>query len=212
LVALVAIVVAVLAMGRAGDAKRDAEAALAAGAGVPTPVVPTATGQPAATPTADEPQPDATATVGPQLPPINPEANYRMVAEKASVSMQAISCNEQYLDVDGPAVSNDEQSGSELAVTSCSGPESFQLTSDVVGSRMDSAAVGPLDCARATRTAPITDGALVPVRQGVVLCVLTSFAEANKTGITQKLALVEVTTVAKDGQAGVQVTTWDVPR
>jgi hypothetical protein len=213
LVAVVAVVVAVLAINRAGDAQRDAESALAAKAGGgASPAAPAPTDHPAGTPAAGGEQPGATATVGPPLPPINPEANYRMVAQKVSVSMQSISCQEQYLDVDGPQVSNDEQSGSELTITSCSGPESFELRPGMVGSRMDSAAVGPLDCARATRTAPIAEDVLVPVRQGVVLCVLTSFDEANKTGITQKLALVEVTAVGKDGLASIQVTTWDVPR
>lgn len=211
-IALVSIMVAVLALSRAGDARRDARAALAGATEGPTGAAPTATGQPAGAPTTDQTQPEATATDGEQLPPINPEANYRQVAQKVSVSMQAISCNEQYLDVDGPAVSNEEHRGSELSITACSGPESFQLLGDVVGSRMDSSAVGPRDCAQATRTSLIAKDALVPVRQGVVLCVLTSFDEADRTGISQKLALLEVTAVSKDGQASIQVTTWDVPR
>lgn len=48
----------------------------------------------------------------------------------------------------------------------------------------------------------------VPVRQGVVLCVITSGADARN----QKVVVFEVRAVSADWLVTVQVSAWNVPR
>lgn len=70
----------------------------------------------------------------------------------------------------------------------------------------------PQDCADKIRTAPIGLGAEIPVRQGLVLCITTSFQAARSRGDLQRMVLLEITGVGADKSVTVQVTAWDIPR
>jgi hypothetical protein len=66
------------------------------------------------------------------------------------------------------------------------------------------------ECARQIRTSPLGPRAGVPVRANLKLCVLTSLADAEQRGDTQKLILLEVTTLSDQGTAGLRATSWIV--
>lgn len=70
----------------------------------------------------------------------------------------------------------------------------------------------PQDCSDRIRRAPLGGEREVPIRQGAVLCVLTSFADAQVRGDEWRLARVEITGIGADGAVTVEVAAWNIPR
>ncbi len=64
------------------------------------------------------------------------------------------------------------------------------------------------DCEKQIRTSPLGPRAVVPVRKGLLLCVLTSLADARERDDTQKLVLLEVTGLSDRGTASLRATSW----
>ena len=62
----------------------------------------------------------------------------------------------------------------------------------------------------AARTAPVA-GIGIPVRQGTVVCLQTSFSYARSHGDPWRIVLVEVTGVGNDGTVTVQASAWNIP-
>ncbi len=67
------------------------------------------------------------------------------------------------------------------------------------------------DCDKQIRTSPLGPRAVVPVSKGLMLCVLTSPADARERDDTQKLVLLEVTGLSDRGTATLRATSWVVP-
>ncbi|MFY1649725.1 hypothetical protein ACN27J_02345 [Solwaraspora sp. WMMB762] len=58
---------------------------------------------------------------------------------------------------------------------------------------------------------PLGNDTPVPVRQGVVLCLVTSFEVAESRGDPRRMVLVEITGVAADGRVTIAATAWNIP-
>ena len=113
-----------------------------------------------------------------------------------------------FLDLDEPRV-NADGSISDLRYDSRCGDEPPQFTlapGAVGGSDVGDADVDGPGCAKAVRTSPLGAGVIVPVRKGLVLCVLTGTGTPPTTGV--RLVRVEVTETATDGRATVRATSW----
>jgi hypothetical protein len=67
------------------------------------------------------------------------------------------------------------------------------------------------DCEKQIRTKPLGPRAVVPVGKGLMLCVLTSLADARERDDTQKLVLLEVTGLSDRGTASLRATSWTIP-
>lgn len=210
LLALVSVVIALRATGRAQDALDRVDRIVTAGAGsaVPTtePSAPSnvVTDQPAAT---DEPS-----TVGPAAPPTEPAAKYTSAYSSETLQLQARCHYNLYLDLDDPRVLVNDGSTEDLMYTQgCTDASTFTLSPGVFGSTTDSPTVQPWECADRIRSAPIAPDLEVPARKGVVMCVLTSPSAARQQGIKQRIVVLEVTGEGKDGKIVLKVTAWNVP-
>lgn len=210
LIALVSIVIALRATGRARDVQDRLDQVLAGGAGSPAPNIETTA--PAGEVT-DEPAPtDAPSTVGPQAPPTEPEAKYTGAYTNQTLQLLARCDYDLYLDLDEPRVLLSQGSTDDLVFTQgCADASTFSLASGTLGSITDSPAIQPWECADRIRSSPIAQNLAVPARKGVVLCVLTSLSAAREQGIKQRMVVIEVTGEGKDGKIVVRATAWDVP-
>jgi hypothetical protein len=70
----------------------------------------------------------------------------------------------------------------------------------------------PQDCADKIRRAPVADNGRIPARQGLDVCVITSFAAAQQRGDLRRMVLMEVSGVAADGSVTLQLSAWTIPR
>jgi hypothetical protein len=210
LLALVSIVIALRATGRAQDAQDRLDRVLAGGVGNPVPTTeppaPTSEATDESTPT------DAPSTVGPEAPPTAPAAKYTSAYTNQTLQLQA-SCNYNlYIDLDDPRVLVSQGSKDDLTYTQgCADPSTFSLSSGVLGSTTDSPTIQPWECADRIRSSPIALNLDIPARKGVVLCVLTSQSAAQEQGIKQRMVVLEVTGEGKDGKVVVKATAWNVP-
>ncbi|GGQ53813.1 hypothetical protein [Couchioplanes azureus] len=113
-----------------------------------------------------------------------------------------------FLDLDEPRV-NAAGPISDLRYDSRCGDEAPQLTlapGAVGGSDVGDAVVDGPGCAKAVRTSPLGGGLIVPVRTGLVMCVLTGTG-TPPTAAT-RLVRVQVDQVSKDGTASLRATAW----
>jgi hypothetical protein len=194
--ALLATAVAAVALFRANDAQSRADRALA---GVPS---------------ADS----GNRPVGPSGPsggatPIqtstpNPGAAFVPVYLAESLKLQASECGFVGVDLDRPQVAAGEF---ELRFRGPCADNVVRLETLVVASVASSSDVTPEECTDLIRRAPL-GVSQVTVSKGLVLCLRTSADEAQRQGIPQKLAVLEVVSVADDGTTEVRVTAWSVPR
>ncbi|MEV6596004.1 hypothetical protein AB0M36_03965 [Actinoplanes sp. NPDC051346] len=113
-----------------------------------------------------------------------------------------------FLDLDEPRV-NAAGPVSDLRYDSRCGDQAPQLTlapGAVGGSDVGDTDVDGPGCAKAVRTSPLGGGLIVPVRTGLVMCVLTGTGTPATVGI--RLVRVEVDEVNKDGTARLRATAW----
>jgi hypothetical protein len=215
LVAAVSLVVAWRAVDQAGDAK---QIALASGTGsaseAPAAAPPSVASEEAPVPT-EAPATGAPAVPDPNgsgAPPLNEQTVYTSKYEKQELTLKAECSYSMYADLDEPRA-NVGSSGYDLALTGfCTNrPGYLSLGTGVEGSTSGSSNMTPKDCAEKIRTAPLGD-ATVPARKGSVVCLTTSFAEAQEKGDNQRLVLLEVTGVADDGAVTIKATAWNIPR
>lgn len=178
-------------------------------------------GQPDVAPTPAEPGPATDPTdpaVGGTELPVNPAARYGIAYQSTNLQVQVQCNNMTYIDLDKPQVKVDSQVADLTMALDCASgavaqfdpPEAAAVVPDATANQ-----VTPNDCATRIRTGPVADGAKIPVRQGVVMCLLTSSAAADTLGITWKLVVLEVLGVVDESgadTANVRVTAWDVPR
>jgi hypothetical protein len=221
---MLALVIAFVSVGfawRAMDQAKDAKTiALAGGRGPlgptsqPTGAALTGTSPTSAT-TSDSPtgQPVDPA-VTPGLPELNERTQYTVKYQKQPLTLRQARCNtDVYVDLDEPRVGVGRDQGDLAQALDCSGQSlSFQLGEGAQGSQSDTPGLTPQDCAERIRTSPLPADSSVPVRKGVVLCVITSLASAQSRGDTQKMVVVEVSGISDDKAVSVLVTAWSIPK
>lgn len=223
-IAALALVIAFVSAGfawRAMDQAKDAKTiALAGGRG---PLGPTsqATGSappgtsPTSAATSDPPTgPPVDTTVTPGLPELNERTQYTVKYQKQPLIVRQARCNaDVYVDLDEPRVGVGRDQADLVQALDCGAQSlSFQLGGGAQGSQSDTPGLTPQDCAERIRTAPLPADSAVPVRKGVVVCVITSLVSAQSRGDTQKMVLVEVGGVSDDKAVSVLVTAWNIPK
>ncbi|HET8659096.1 MAG TPA: hypothetical protein VFM55_08880 [Micromonosporaceae bacterium] len=143
--------------------------------------------------------------------PLNPQTQYTVAYEKQELRLLTGSCSYMYIDLDEPRVG--VSSTSDLRFQgSCSSNPSTLRVDEATAATAETATLTPQDCAERIRTGPLGEDASVPVRQGVVMCIVTSRTEAQTQGISQKMVLLEVRAVGSDGTVNVMVTAWHIPK
>ncbi len=215
--AAAALIVALGALGVSALALARSDRTAAAGtAAATTPARRLPSGQAAATPPAaispasQAAEPTPTVSAG----EINPSATFETVYQAQKLTIEGVCENNNTkvgnIDIDEPRVGAD-QARSELQYTNCSSPGyALGYAGPALHiARIGSATASPNDCADALRTAPI--GLPIAPSQGLSLCIETDAAQAQSEGISQKLALLTVNSIASDGTLAVTLTTWQVP-
>jgi len=150
--------------------------------------------------------------------PINPTAQYTLVYEKQQLKIQARCNYPTYADLDKPEVRVSEAVADLGVFRTCStgGVAVFQIDTPAASVSDGSlATLSATDCVDRIRTGPIADGAEVPIKQGNLLCLVTSASRAVTEGISRKVVALEVVGVVDEqgtSTATVNVTTWNIPR
>jgi hypothetical protein len=213
LVAVVASVVAVRAGNDAAEA-RELASALGAQRG-PAPTVPTeAAPPPAEPPPAGGPADPATDPGDPNAtgePRLDERTTYEVKYQREPLTVSS-ECNySMYVDVDEPRA-DVPSTGWDVAFTGGCGvadPPTLRLGEGVAGTVAGSRMSTPADCAEKIRQAPIGSDVSVPARQGVVLCINTSYAAARERGDQWRIARLEIVS-AEDGTARIEAYAWNV--
>jgi hypothetical protein len=215
IVALASMLVAWRALDQANDAR---QIALAGG----TAATPAGTGSGASagasTATRSAPAIDATsaaAQVAPTLSGEPPQLTQRTVYtpqyEKQTLTLKA-SCSSMYADLDEPRANVGSGDYDLMLKGPCGGgTANLVLGNDVSGSQEGAPNMTPQDCGDKIRTAPLGE-VPVPVNKGIVLCIATSFAAAQKRGDVRRMVRLEITGVSADGAVTLQLTAWNIPR
>jgi hypothetical protein len=164
---------------------------------------------PAAAPDTGAPAPPAD-PASTEPPPLNVNTVFTEEYAKQSLTLTVTSCRDLAVDLDEPRVN--AESGADLILNgACGGtPALFGLADEVDGSTAGTPGMTPGACADKIRTAPIA-GTGIPVRQGTVICLQTSFPYARSHGDAWRIVLVEVTGVGNDGAVTVQTSAWNIP-
>jgi hypothetical protein len=218
-VSVVAVLFALVSLGiawRALDQAKDARDIALAGRGT------TPGQQPAGQPTAPAPGDTGTSTattpVNPtatgEPPPLDQRTVYKVKYDKQSLILKPQGSSTMYIDVDEPRVKTESSGGYdvELSPTYNTAPPYFTLGDGVYASDLGAPGMTPQDCADKIQRAPVADNGRIPARQGLDVCVITSFAAAQQRGDVRRMVLMEVTGVAADGAVTVQLSAWDIPR
>ena len=214
-VALCAALLGLVAIGRAGDAKRLVTApvgntggAVAAAGGtattgssadLPTPTDsagPTGTDLPADTnfPTDTGSGPPPTVPTG----TVQPVGTYKPYYQR---KLLRIPTNDR-VDLDQPRVFSSGR-GDDISYTS------YGIYSTLPRAQVSNADASPADCDSAIQTAPLNRNVTPSV--GLTLCIVTDPEVARSEGISQKLFLITVTSIAKDDTINVTASAWETP-
>ncbi|GAA1752956.1 hypothetical protein GCM10009681_24830 [Luedemannella helvata] len=201
---------ALRALDRASDAQQTATAAGGQeGAGGPQPTAgppgDSAGTQPSAAPTsaADGPASTVPPTLG-QGTVYQP----KYTNETLTLSMPT-SCRSMYVDLHEPRA-NAAADISELSLYNCGGAPSFRITDGVTASMAGTPAMEPAECSDKIRTVPLGNEQKIPVRQAIVLCVITSFADSKSRGEDWRLVRVEISGVGND-TVTLKADSWIIP-
>jgi hypothetical protein len=116
-----------------------------------------------------------------------------------------------YIDLDEPRVNVDDEHSDLRYVSTCgTNPPSLALGAGAdAGSQVTTDTRTAEDCTEQIRTSPLGPRATVPVQAGLMLCVLTSLADARARGDSRHLVLLTVTGLAGNATASLTVTSWD---
>ena len=156
-----------------------------------------------------EPDPDASAgpTDGPTDGPTQaPTAGYQQEPMKFQIGCSAA----LFVDLDEPRANVDD-THHDLRYDSRCGTNNPTLALGPGadgGSQVSADTRTAADCDKQIRTSPLGPRAVVAVRKGLMLCVLTSLADARERDDTQKLVLLEVTGLSDRGTASLRATSW----
>jgi len=196
LVAIGASAVAVYALDVAREAKSQAAIAMSSddrvARGTPSAG---ATGAPVAA------SPSPTATPGPVY-----------VAELLQSELRippAQGCASVFVDVDNLRVGVD--AGHEFYLSTCVGSQTLRIDRTEGAVAVPSGTPTPQECADLLARNSFTAELSLQPRAGLVFCLMTAKAEADRQGIPQRIGIVEVRSVATDLSVTVAVSTYRVP-
>jgi hypothetical protein len=152
------------------------------------------------------------ASAGPVPVPAAPVSTYADEVLRAQAGCDAV----LYVDLDEPRVNVPGTAG-DLGYHGRCGAGTPRLAlgpGAVAGSSAGEADVGEAGCAKAIRTRPLVSEADLPVRKGLVFCVLTGPPpdSGDLAGAGVRLVRTEITEVAADGTADLRVTSWAAQR
>lgn len=164
----------------------------------------------------DPPAPELTDSVlddnltGP--PPLDEQTVYTELYVRRELTLRAYDGNSMNVDLDEPRA-NVASIGSDLSLRSSyeNEPDYLALGDGVEGSESEQPDLTPQECAERIQLSPLGNDTPVPVRQGVVLCLVTSFEVAESRGDPRRMVLVEITGVAADGRVTIAATAWNIP-
>ncbi|MEU4240616.1 hypothetical protein [Actinoplanes sp. NPDC026619] len=208
LLALVAVVLAWRANGRANDALEKASAPIVVQPTTQPPTVTPPTTEPTTAPTGTE-----TTTDGTEAPTLSPETKYaeKYTGEDLKVAMTDCSGSVD-VDLDEPRVRAENTDREFTLISPCSGRgPRMELLDGVQGAAAKSDAVKPNECAELIRTGPLPAG-VQALRTGQVYCINTSLDTARTKAITWKMIVLTVTATANDGTVTFKASAWDIPR
>jgi hypothetical protein len=201
--AVLALGVAIAAYGRAGDKPAPVAASppVTGPPGAPTtattvPVTPGSGSDDAAT---DESIP---------TPVQEPQSKYtdHVVRIQPTQSCSAV----RTVDVDEPRV-DAPTDNAEFTYGICAGSVAqFDFADELEIAEVTSPTATARDCLKQLQDAPINEP-LTP-HAGQTLCVVTSRAEAEREGISRKVARIAVQSIGGDGTVTASLTAWDLPR
>jgi hypothetical protein len=202
-VAAIAVVLALASLAKARSTTSATASTAASGAGsgtVSSQPVASTSGAAAVT----RSMPVATASV-------RPDADFKIEYEKKALRVTPMSgCELRYVDLDEPRVGVAQAIAEFGYGGPCGGgPKPAIDVEDELPISMGNDNAIARDCAEAIRTGPINEP-VVPADQ-TSLCLLTSASAAEKEGITRKLVLVTIDSIAADGTLNLLVTAWNVP-
>jgi hypothetical protein len=205
LLGLAALLVSLVALGRAGSARHNAPSAAGSAGNPPPAVVGGDTGGTSGTDTTGTGGPGAASATG----SIEPTALYRVRYQGQHLRIPIVRTTSNYdyndyIDLDEPRVGV-IQDGADLWLS-----DTGSFSSDLPRAEVDSPNMSAQDCAQDIRTAPLT--ADVAASKGLNLCFLTDLGAASAEGITQKIVLLSVNSISRDDTVNVTVTAWDVPK
>ncbi len=210
LLSVLALGVGSLALSAAHDAEESAERATAAASReepAPAPPEPIAESAPSAPDPTDDPDPTPNDLPSNEPGDLKPSASYQLAYGDQKLRIQA-GCNNREVDLDEPRVTPD--TGSDLTYSGCSsGRLELSFNSEIRVSQMTTTKPSANECAEAIRSSA-GNNAMAP-SQNMTLCMLTSKAAATELGISQKIVLFRVDSIAKDGSLNVSATAWNVP-
>jgi hypothetical protein len=215
LASLVAVVVAVLALGvaiaaygRAGD-NGDTVAA-AGGTGTAPPATPQASSSAPAGDTA-VPDPDSgDAGTDESIPTPTQEPQSKYTDHIVRIQPAQGCSTVRTVDVDEPRI-DAAVDRSEFKYGLCGGGVAqFDFIDELEIAEVTSPTASALDCLKQIQDAPINEP-LTP-HAGQTLCVVTSAGEAQREGITRKVARVAIRSLDGDGTVTASLTAWDLPR
>ncbi|MDG4830324.1 hypothetical protein O7627_13550 [Solwaraspora sp. WMMD1047] len=150
-------------------------------------------------------------TASGQPPRLDERTVYNIKYEDQTLTLKATETESMELDLDEPRANVRDEADIRLEVEYGTAQRYLELVEDVQGSEGAGPGSTPYDCAEKIRTAPL-GSSRVPVKQGVVICVMTSFSAAQKRGDPQRMVRLEVTGVGADQAVTVKVSAWDIPR
>lgn len=220
-VALSSTVFAWRAIDQAADAKD-----IAIGRG---PVQPAGNGGivPATTPAGQVEEPDNGVSESPTVPAADPndvprspgeppELNDRTIYEvkytKQTLTLNAPCNQSMYADLDEPRANVSSDAYDLRLRAGCgSDPSNLRLAEGVEGSESAKPGMTPQECADNVRRAPVPTDAPIPVRKGVMLCVMTDYAAARARGDQWRMILLEIVAVSNDGAVTIQASAWNIP-
>ena len=145
---------------------------------------------------------------------IVPSGAYSVAYEGKTIRVQppcSGNSSYRYVDLDEPRVGVESEKSEFYfgSAYSCTGQPRMEIDRVVALAPAPSASASPEDCAEAIRSGPISPPVVATSKLSV--CLRTSRAQADQEGITQKMILVTVTSIAKDGTTAFTLSAWDIP-
>jgi hypothetical protein len=199
------------ALDKAGDARDIALAgggSSGKGGAQPTAAAPGGSAPTKGAEPADPPTGGSTSSTTP--PELNAATVYTEKYTSSPLTLRVPSCGEMTVDLDEPRVQV-EDAKAELTLKYCGGSPYFLLSEGVDASQAGSPTVTPQECSDKIRADAIVAEEHIPVVQGLVLCVTTSFADAKSRGDVWRLIRVKVTGVGNDHSVTINADAWNIP-
>jgi hypothetical protein len=203
-VALLSAALSVYAIGVAAGAKDNAAGSTPALANSPR----GGANVPPSTATAVRPSAAAPKTSSTEL---DPKANFTpaYTPETQTLIIHRANSGSNYVDLDRPAVGV----SSDVAEFYYYGyNNTLRFQDDVQVATSSSAEIQPGDCVDLIQHGALAEGTPIPVgTPDLTMCIVSAVSQAQRQGISRKVALVHVVSVGQDGAVQVTVKAWNIP-